>query len=203
MCLWTDACSSTQWHIPTSLVYETPHLSPPSGPIQHGVQQAPRHTTKEDPLPVLSPFNDWISSRLPRSSVIAWWSVWCCAKARGVRLAVGLWLAWTRVSRNSFSRSILRCSSDSHSLGFSHCGGPEWKKGFVLGKKRDNRGIVSVNWTQKGLYYPKSIILHTHRLSFTLFSSSLLIAVIQLCFLLNHYYCSFQLPGFYLLLDLK
>lgn len=67
-CVFVNRCmfkyTMTHTHsIPAkSLVYETPHMSPPSGPIQHGVQQAPRLTTNEDPLPVLSPFNDWISS---------------------------------------------------------------------------------------------------------------------------------------------
>lgn len=55
----------------------------PSGPIQHGEQRALRLTTNGDPLPVLSPFNDWISSQLPSSRVIAWWSARCCAKAGG------------------------------------------------------------------------------------------------------------------------
>lgn len=89
VCVFVNSCvfmyTMTQTHsVPAkSLVYETPHTSPPSGPIQHGVQRAPRLATSGDPLPVLSPFNDWISSRLPSSRVIAWWSARCCARAGG------------------------------------------------------------------------------------------------------------------------
>lgn len=57
-----------------------PHKKKKKGPIQHGV---PRLTSSRDPLPVLSPFNDWISSRLPSSRVIAWWSTHHRARVGG------------------------------------------------------------------------------------------------------------------------
>lgn len=88
VCLWTAACSCTQWHKPTqslpNLWYMKPLIQvPPVVPFNTGVQRAPRLATNGDPLPVLSPFNDWISSRLPSSRVIAWWSARCCARAGG------------------------------------------------------------------------------------------------------------------------
>lgn len=149
VCVFVNRCAlmytMTQTHsIPArSLVYETPHtihpppLPPPSGPIQHRVQRALRLATNGDPLPVLSPFNDWISSRLPSSRVIAWWSARCCARAGGSAWQSVLVLAWMRgVSRNSCSGSFRSHCSDSHSPGFSHWGGTRMKRRLVVGEKK-------------------------------------------------------------------
>ncbi len=88
VCLWTAAWSCTQWHTPPrflpNLWYMKPLIqAPPVVPFSTGVQRAPRLATNGDPVPVLSPFNDWISSRVPSSRVIAWWSARCRARAGG------------------------------------------------------------------------------------------------------------------------
>lgn len=105
VCLWTAACSCTQWHKPTqslpNLWYMKPLIQAPQWSHSTRVQRAPRLATNGDPLPVLSPFNDWISSWLPSSRVIAWWSARCRARAGGSAWqSVWCWLGqgWAEIA---------------------------------------------------------------------------------------------------------
>lgn len=206
-CVFMYTMTQTQSVPAKSLVYETPTsplTSPPHTQWSHSARGAAGASARHqrDPLPVLSPFNDWISSRLPSSRVIAWWSARCCAKAGGGgdgRLAVALVLAWTRASRNSCSGSFRSRRSDSHSPGFSHWEGSEWKRALLSEKRQHNGQIVSVCWTREGLCYPKSITSRSH-------TSKSLAVFLLVSFCLICYYIppvffsseSLESPGFYL-----
>lgn len=95
-CVFMYTMTQTQSVPAKSLVYETPTsplTSPPHTQWSHSARGAAGASARHqrDPLPVLSPFNDWISSRLPSSRVIAWWSARCGAKAGGGDAWQSLW----------------------------------------------------------------------------------------------------------------
>ncbi len=202
VCVFVNSCvfmyTMTQTHsIPAkSLVYETPHTSPPSGPIQHGVQRAPRLATNGDPLPVLSPFNDWISSRLPSSRVIAWWSARCCARAGGSAWqSVWCWLGqgWAEIAAaEAFGVAVWTVTAQ----GFH----TERDRNETAPCSQRKEGIMERLFLfaepNKDCVTPKaSLYTHTHtQISHCVplaFFLSFTCCYRDPFFLQNHYYCSF------------
>lgn len=75
-CVFVNRCVYTMTQTPPTPLPNLWYMKPPVqvtsvGSFNTGVQRAPRLATSGDPLPVLSPFNDWISWRMPSSRVIA------------------------------------------------------------------------------------------------------------------------------------